>query len=155
VYTYVYVRSWRGTNWDFSDIVWRDSFSFPGEKTSLRFDAMRGDFRALEWWLSWTLLGEGKAECSLRNEDISAGLMRDICERAELDGGGGGCDKVNWTALLAKMKNVNAHATGDRTPVQWVELEAAVAMTEDERMVLAHAKTVCLRFYDGDCGVSL
>jgi hypothetical protein len=145
------LRSAYGTRWDFkytsssgitSDVANDESLLGPEEFGKLAFE-----FKVLEWWLMYTLLGENIAECYIRNEDISGELFLNICLRAELTN----CTTKDWASLQDYSKKYNSHHSRENDEVTWEKLES-MDKTESENTVLHHARQLCLKFYSSeDC----
>lgn len=140
-----------GTKWNFkyksmsgvlSDVAKDETLLGPN-----KFNELAYEFKALEWWLTYTLLGENIAECYVRNEDISGELFLNICLKSELPN----CETKDWTSLAIHTKPFNRHNTKMDDQVTWENLTSMVK-TENENMVLQHARQVCLKFYSsGEC----
>jgi hypothetical protein len=142
------LHSWHGTNWNFGrtdrnygplykDTVSQDFDSFYGVK---------GDFRLLEWWISYTLLGEDMAECYMRTEDIGSDLLLELCSRAELPD----CASKDWGLVVNELSRVNSHNRNVNN-LTWSQLEKENT-TQAERAILDQAKRVCRRFGYENCG---
>ena len=112
------------------------------------FEGVAGDFKLLEYWTSFTLLGEDIAECYMRTEDIGSDLLLDLCYRAELTD----CGSKDWNSVLHGLSSVNTHKKQENNAtLTWGQLEEHVTI-QAERDILDHAKQVCLRFGYSDCG---
>eukprot|EP00984_Skeletonema_dohrnii_P026043 scaffold15294_cov75-Skeletonema_dohrnii-CCMP3373.AAC.4 len=151
------VHSEYGTQWNFiytstsgitSDVANDESLLGPEE-----FNKLAIEFKTLEWWLLYTLLGENIAECYIRNEDnqenedISGELFLNMCLRSELPN----CKTKDWASLINQSKKYNSHNSRTHDQVTWGDLESMVK-TENENIVLRHARQVCLKFYSSkDC----
>lgn len=149
------LNSWYGTKWNFgvSGRAWPNSgMTFLYKELVVRdhvaFESLRGEFKVLEWWTSFTLLAEDVAQCFMRAEDISAELLLDLCAHAGLDG----CASKDWASIVASHPRVNTHIpqSSDERTGSWELVEGAVS-TELERQVLDHARATCERFGYGDC----
>ncbi len=135
-----------GTQWNFkytsesgitSDVSNDETLLGPDE-----FNKLAIEFKTLEWWLLYTLLGENIAECYVRNEDISGELFLNMCLKSQLPN----CETKDWASLTNNTKKVNRHNTRTDDQFTWEDLESMVK-TENENMVLLHARQVCLIFY--------
>ena len=136
-----------GTKWQFvytsntgvtSDVAHDETLLGPEE-----FNKMPIEFKTLEWWLLYTLLGENIAECYVRAEDISAELFLNMCLRSELNN----CQSTDWVSVLNNSNtNYNRHNLKKDDTKSWKELET-LAKTKKLQTVLAHAREVCLKFY--------
>jgi hypothetical protein len=86
------VKSWQSSSWP--SFVYKNVTV--GAESVLQdnnaFNKLQGSFKALEWWITFTLLAENAAECSMRTEDISPQLIKEICTRAKLKN----CELVDW-----------------------------------------------------------
>ena len=69
------------------------------------FDAMQLEFKTLEYWSMFTLLGENLAECYMRTGDIGPDLLESVCTRAELPD----CAAKDWKRINKTFKNYNAN----------------------------------------------
>ena len=137
------VRSWQAEKWPFKFKDVRVSADSMLGNGSLAFDAMDGMIRALEWWITFSLLAENAAECRMRLEDIGPDLLEGICLRSELHG----CTGKDWASLLHEAGTYNSHVKNKSAPaVTWQDLEQR-AVSSDERQVLAHARRLCRRWY--------
>ena len=144
------VHSEYGTQWNFkytsssgitADVA-RETLLGPGE-----FNKLAIEFKALEWWLLYTILGENIAECYVRNEDISPELFINMCLKSELPD----CESKDWALLVNHSKAYNKHNSRTGDQVSWEGLES-MAKTENEKIVLLHARQLCLKYYSGkDC----
>ena len=111
------------------------------------FNKLVIEFKALEWWLLYTILGENIAECYVRNEDISPELFINMCLKSELPD----CESKDWALLVNHSKAYNKHNSRTGDQVSWEGLES-MAKTENEKIVLLHARQLCLKYYSGkDC----
>lgn len=142
------LRSKNGTNWNFRGYQVEDHVSTqPAEA----FFQMQWQFRTLDWWYSYTAMGETLAECYYRIEDMTGHLMHDICTRSELPR----CDEKNWNATVQQNKGYNKH-WGKEGPaiiewsMSWNHLKE-IAQTPQEQMVLEKARTLCRHFEYEDC----
>jgi hypothetical protein len=143
------VKSWQSSSWP--SFVYKNVTV--GAESVLQdnnaFNKLQGSFKALEWWITFTLLAENAAECSMRNEDISPQLIKEICTRAKLKN----CELVDWVQIIDKKKAYNSHvARGNATrmaqlPSTWEDLQNS-ARSVEEIQVLDHARELCKRWYD-------
>lgn len=108
------------------------------------FNKLAIEFKTLEWWLLYTLMGENIAECYVRNEDISPELFFNMCLKSELPG----CESKDWYSLVNNSEKHNKHNNRTDDQVSWDGLES-MAKTENEKIVLHHARQVCLKYYSG------
>lgn len=145
------VHSEYGTQWNFKYTSTSGITSDVGKDESLlgpdEFDKLAIEFKTLEWWLLYTLLGENIAECYIRNEDISGELFLNMCLRSELPD----CKTKDWASLISQSKKYNSHNSRTDDHVTWGDLESMVK-TDNEYGVLQHARRVCLKFFSSkDC----
>ena len=140
------LRSYNSTRWNFRfpGVELRDEVSVQPHEA---FNAMQWEFKALEWWNSYTSLAENVAECAYRIEDMSSSLLSSICARAELPK----CEEKPWDDIMDKYFHYNVHNKYKALKLaSWKHLES-VASTADERMVLGHARVLCRRVPYDDC----
>ena len=139
------LHSQYGTNWDFvwtekngvrSDVAHDETLLSPEQ-----FNKLSVEFKSLEWWLVYTMLGENIAECYVRAEDISARLLLNMCLRSELSD----CQTKDWNGTVQEFTQYNSHNRKNDTKT-WEELEF-LTNTKDERLVLRHARLLCHKFY--------
>ena len=110
-----------------------------------RFNELSVEFKTMEWWLVYTMLGENIAECYIRAEDISPRLLLNICLRSELPN----CHSKDWDSIVSNFTHYNGHNKNQNDTKTWDELEL-LKKTEDERKVLKHARQVCSIYYSSD-----
>eukprot|EP00581_Thalassiosira_minuscula_P014492 CAMPEP_0183734050 /NCGR_PEP_ID=MMETSP0737-20130205/42762_1 /TAXON_ID=385413 /ORGANISM="Thalassiosira miniscula, Strain CCMP1093" /LENGTH=240 /DNA_ID=CAMNT_0025967443 /DNA_START=254 /DNA_END=976 /DNA_ORIENTATION=- len=145
------LNSWYGTQWNFQQ--WDEEIPLALHEDLIlqdrvAFEQLKGEFKALEWWVSFTLLGENMAECFVRNEDISAEMLLQLCHRADLPD----CDSKDWNSIVSKNAGSNAHNKHHDDRATWAHLEE-IALTPLDLDILLHVKKECLRFGYTDCGM--
>jgi hypothetical protein len=147
------INSEYGTQWKFR-------YAEPGGESALvdardetilgspfAFDRMQLEFKTLEYWSMFTLLGENLAECFMRTEDIGPDLLESLCLRAELPG----CAEKPWKNITTDFTNYNTHKKkGPSQQLSW-EFLVNITKSEDERLVLEHARQICKHFGYDDC----
>lgn len=140
------IRSWHGEHWPFEyrGVAIRNN-NIVGSPQA--FAALQDDFKVLEWWTTFTLLGENLAECYMRTEDISVDLLQSLCTRAELPGN---CQDVNWKQHIDMYTGYNGHKNSTSINKTWPELEA-LAKTRNEKLLLDHARQLCRRYGYDNC----
>ena len=143
------VRSRAGTGWDFNRGYGRvrDHVTI---RPAVEFDNMAMEFKTLDYWYSYTSMGENLAECYYRVGDISADLLEDICLRSELPQ----CEEKEWEKARASNHGTNPHTKNlirknPNLTISWEGPENS-ARTINEKLVLERARLLCSRFFD-DC----
>jgi len=140
------LNSWFGTKWNFhiGGITELQEDSIMQDREA--YHNISNEFKVLEWWLSFNLLGENIAECRMRSEDVGGELLQQLCNRAELPN----CAK-NWTEIADTLPKYNSHTKKQDSRATWDYLEE-IASTDMEMAILNHTKHECLRFNYSDCG---
>jgi hypothetical protein len=138
------IRSREGTGWD-SEIGRVEEYVSIQPRTE--FDQMKMEFKTLDWWYSYTSMGENLAECSYRAEDMNAHLLQEICFRSELPG----CETQQWEDIIQSNASYNSHTKklNANWTVSWEQLENT-AETTNEKAVLERARLLCRKYYK-DC----
>lgn len=155
------LRSEYGTGWNFE---FTNSFEVTSDvahqevlfTNSSAFQGLQVEFKTLEWWTIYTMLGENIAECYMRAEDISEELLLNMCLRSELQD----CHGKPWYEIVHSTTGYNSHVkkparTNDlpddllKRLRTWTELEQMIK-TEDEQSVLEHARRVCQKYYSNE-----
>lgn len=149
------VRSRDGSGW--TTFAFSDGFNVKSDvaqhetltTNSTAFQDLQIEFKTLEWWVVYTMLGENIAECFVRAEDISSDLLLYMCIRSELKG----CHEKSWAQIQDESSGYNSHTKklSDRQKnlKTWDELEE-MAKTDDERSILKHAREICKKYYNQD-----
>ena len=143
------LRSCRATNWNFDvefhPIMVGKDITRDLEVSTSVFHSLSHDFKCLEWWNSFTMLGHNIASCWFSTDTITPSLIRGLCQVAGFDS----CDKKNFEQLVRINAGYNKHAESTARNATWDELETIASATELQ--VLKRSRTLCTTFSLDEC----